>query len=121
MIVITCVKPETLKKIRSRGGSTLELISQQNVSAAEDLKCGDLIFLTSDGEEDVEKGSEGIIVRVEKVSVDYFRHNEPHADEWEIKRARVRVKFVSPATVHKVVRGKKIVADVDTHDHLLIG
>jgi len=121
MIVITCVRPDTLEKIRLRGEGTLELVSHQNVSAAEELRSGDIAFLTSESEEDVGRGSEGIIVRVERVSVEYFRYNEPHADEWEVKRARIRVTALSPGRVNRVVRGRVLVADVDTHDHLLIG
>jgi len=80
-----------------------------------------VVFLTCESEEDVGQGSEGIVIRVERVAVEFFRHNEPHADEWEIKRARIRGKFVSPARVHKMVRGKVTTAEVDSHDHLLIG
>ena len=121
MIVITCIKPETIQKIHLRGEGTIELVSQQNVSAAEEIRTGDMVFLTCESEEDVGQGSEGIVIRVERVAVEFFRHNEPHADEWEIKRARIRGKFVSPARVHKMVRGKVTTAEVDSHDHLLIG
>lgn len=121
MIVITCIKPETIKKIKHRGEGTIELISHQNVAAAEELRSGDIIFLTTDNEEDLRRGSEGIVVRVDRASIDYFRHSEPHADEWEIKRARIRINFVGTARVNRVVRGKVIIADVDVQDHILIG
>lgn len=121
MIVITCIKPETLRRIIQRGEATLELTSHQNVSAAEELRPGDIVFIARENEEDLRRGVEGIVVRVERVNVDYVRTDSPHEDEWEKKRARIRVSFIKTARVNQVARGRVITANVDTTDHFIIG
>ena len=121
MIVITCIRPEVIHKIRARGEGTLELWSVQNVLAAESLRPGDIAFVTEEGEEDIKRGVEGIVVRVERVHVDYRRINNNHGDEWDIKAARIRVSHIGNARVNQTARGRTLLADVDMHDHLLIG
>jgi len=121
MLVITAIRPEVIRKIRARGEGTLELWSVPNVIAAESLRPGDVVFLTEEAEEDVKRGVEGIVVRVDRVNVDYRRTGNHYGDEWEVKAARMRVSLVGTARVSQVTGGRTLVANVDMHDHLIIG
>jgi len=121
MIIVSAIKPETVHRLRARGDVTLELWSLHNVLAAEELQVGDILFLTDAALEDIRRGTNGVVARVERKNVDFRRVSENHMDEWEIRAARLRVSFISSGSVRRIHRGRIPTADIDIHDHILIG
>ncbi len=121
MIAITTIKGDKLRLLARRGDATVELKSQQNVAAAESLQSGDLVFITEEGEEDLRRGVPGVVARVERVSVDYRRINDPYCDEWEIRAARVRLRFVGHAKLRAILGRSPLSVDAELHDHAIIG
>ncbi len=124
MLAICAIQPEVLRRLRTRGAATVEVISCRNVLAARASEAGTEIFVTEDRYEDLGKGSIGIVAVVESVDVGESRIAAGKgADETEVTRARLRLAFSAMGTVRRVYAEEGTPVSVDVHraEHLIIG
>ena len=122
MFVISGIKAEVLRRLRTRGEVTVEVISCRNVRAASKAEEGAEIFITDDFFEDVGRGTLGIVARVVKKDIGESRVSANHyGDETEITRARLRLAFSAMGEVEKMNTGEIPEAEIRRSEHLIIG
>lgn len=113
------LKEEKVCKVKQSGIHTLELVTPDNVSMAEEIEEGEDIFITSEGKRDIKQGSEGIIAEVHSIKKFYTRIGTLF-DERETLVARVQLEYIEDAKVEDVVikdRG----AEVEIEEHFWMG
>ena len=122
MFVISGIKPEVLRRLRTRGEVTVEVVSCRNVRAAHNTQEGDELFITDEFFEDIGRGTLGIVARVLKKDIGDSRvRANQYGDEMEITRARLRLRFSAMGEVEKKKDGEIPEAEIRRSEHLIIG
>ncbi len=119
MLALTDLRGDVIQTLLRRGAITVELVSYGNVEVALKLRVGDHVFVTDELEDDVGRGTRGVVCTVERISVEKVRvRGLPELDEREILRARIRLKSEGPARVRSA-SGRDV--DVERFTHVLVG
>ena len=122
MFIISGIKTEVLRRLRTRGEVTVEVISCRNVRAAHEVQEGDEIFITDEFFEDIGRGTLGIVAKVITKDIGESRVSANHyGDEMEITRARLRLRFSAMGEVEKTGESEVPRAEIRRSEHLIIG
>ncbi|AFK21835.1 DUF473 domain-containing protein [Pyrococcus sp. ST04] len=88
---------------------TIEIRSAKNYLVLENVKEGDLVFLTYESLEDVTRGTEGIVARVIRIERTSQRIPWEESDEREINICRVQLRLVGLGRIIEVEERNGIV------------
>jgi len=122
MFVISGIKAEVLRRLRTRGEVTVEVVSCRNVRAAHECKEGDEIFITDEFFEDIGRGTLGIVATIVQKDIGESRVSANHyGDEMEITRARLRLRFSAMGEVEKTEESEVPRVEIRRSEHLIIG
>ncbi|NPA77086.1 MAG: DUF473 domain-containing protein [Candidatus Diapherotrites archaeon] len=122
MRVISSIKEEVLRRLRTRGSVTVELVSCRNVRAARACEEGDEIFITHEYYEDLARGTIGIVARIVQKDIGESRVSANHfGDEKEITRARLRLEFSAIGEIEEINGGEIPQATIRRSEHIIIG
>ena len=102
MKVFFAIKFDEIQDLLRNGVKTFELSGTDHVISCGKLKKGEQVFLTPVSRHDIEKGTEGVIAKVENVTMGYWRTASSEFDEKEILTVRLQVRFVDHGRVEKV-------------------
>ena len=122
MYALTGIDWSELQDLLKHRIKTFDLASADHIEIAQQLKQKEYVFITNVSKQDVRRGIEGLLGRVESVKTDYWKVMRKEFDEKEMPIARVQVTFVDRRRVTSVKNlglGKGLKVEAETH--VLVG
>ncbi len=106
---------EKMKELKENEVKTMELVTPDNVTTAENLKKGEEIFVTSVGKKDIKSGTEGILAEVKSTKRFYNRMGGLF-DEKEALTIRVQLEYLEESKVKDVmIEDRGVETEIETH------
>ncbi len=113
------IKEERLNRLRKNNLHTLEIITPDNVATSEELENGELVFITSEGKNDLTVESSGVIGEIKTKDVFRQKVNTLY-DEVETLTVRLQVEHMDEGRVKNVLI-KDLGVEVEIEKNLFVG